>query len=163
MQALTKITAKDIMRTDVATLRPEDTLESAIDLFEELHISGAPVVDSSGELVGVLSASDIARFAREKGSARGAASEKLEQLDDELTEDEGLFDVDDYSEELLGRERVCDWMTAKVISARPDATLRDLCRVMSRESVHRVVIASGRKLAGLVTSFDVVRCVADNG
>ncbi|MBI5364267.1 MAG: CBS domain-containing protein [Planctomycetes bacterium] len=163
MQTLTKITAKDIMRTDVATLRPEDTLESAIELFEELHISGAPVVDGSGELIGVLSASDIARFAREKGTARGGASEKLEQLDDELTEDEGRFEVNDYSEELLGRERVCDWMTAKVISARPDATLRDLCRVMSRESVHRVVIASGKQLAGLVTSFDVVRCVAEHG
>ncbi|MBK7874341.1 MAG: CBS domain-containing protein [Planctomycetes bacterium] len=163
MQTLTRILAKDIMRTDVATLRPEDSLESAIELFEEMHISGAPVVDGSGTLVGVLSGSDIARFAREKGKGIRAAGERLEGLDDELTEEEGLFDVDEYSEELLGRERVCDWMTAKVISAHADSSLRDLCKLMSREAVHRVVISNGKKLAGIVTSFDVVRCVAEHG
>jgi len=162
MQTLTRILAKDIMRTDVATLRPEDTLESAIELFEEMHIARAPVVDGAGALVGVLSASDIARFNREKGRGRARTEERPEALEDELSEEEGLFEVDAYSEELLGSERVCDWMTARVITARPESTLRELCKLMSREAVHRVVIANGRQLVGLVTSFDVVRCVAEN-
>lgn len=164
MQATTKITARDIMRTDVATLRPEDSLDAAIELLEEMHISGAPVVDGSGQLVGVISTADLARFAREKGTARSEpGNERLSGLDDEPTGDEVTFDVDDYSEELLGRERVCDWMTAKVISASPSTNVRELCRLMMIESVHRVVIAEGRKLLGIVTTTDIVRCIAERG
>jgi CBS domain-containing protein len=59
--ALGTLKARDIMRSNVFKLEPTSTVEEAVTSFAELHISGAPVVDRNGRLVGVLSAFDIAR------------------------------------------------------------------------------------------------------
>ena len=48
-------TARDVMRTDVVTVRPDATLDEAVKLLLENRISGLPVTDDSGMLVGVIS------------------------------------------------------------------------------------------------------------
>ncbi|MCP4038773.1 MAG: CBS domain-containing protein, partial [bacterium] len=59
MTAFRDIKAKDIMRTEVVSFSPETSIEAAISTFEDLHISGAPVVNAYGTVVGVLSAFDV--------------------------------------------------------------------------------------------------------
>ncbi|MBI4362559.1 MAG: CBS domain-containing protein [Euryarchaeota archaeon] len=61
---------KDVMQASVVTLRPTDTLEAAIRLFTTHRISGAPVVNDSQRLVGVLSEADVLKgLAAEAGPA----------------------------------------------------------------------------------------------
>lgn len=51
--------AKEIMTTDVITVRPDTTVKDLAKLFAERHISSVPVVDNEGLLVGIVSESDL--------------------------------------------------------------------------------------------------------
>ena len=61
--------AMDVMTTDVITVDPDTTVQALATLLAERGISGAPVVDSSGRLVGIISEGDLLHRA-EIGTAR---------------------------------------------------------------------------------------------
>mgnify|MGYP001399893349 CR=1 FL=1 len=162
-----KLSVRDAMRRQVTTLSPDDGIESAIALFEEARISGAPVVDSGGKLVGVLTLADVARPDRMRESRvstqRGSfeMSEDVgEERTDELDPEEVFYSKEDYSADLLGGERVSEWMTGEVVSVTPDATLEAACKVMVARQIHRVFVTEGERLVGVLSSFDVVRALA---
>jgi CBS domain-containing protein len=161
-------TAASLMRRDVIRLAPDDPIESALKTFEEERIGGAPVVGPSGELLGVLTLSDVLRAEHVAGdrvtTERGGfemGEPAGEERADELDPDEVYFVKEDYSPRLLGRELVADWMTREVLSIRPDASLREACAAMVGHRVHRMFVTESGRLLGIVTSFDVVRAVAD--
>lgn len=163
MSPKTAVTAADLMRTDVLRLSVDTPIQEAVENFEEYRITGAPVVDEAGRLVGFLSLRDIAtsdhvrdgRIDAERGTWPGAS-------EDEFDEGEGWADSDDYSPEVLGRETVQDWMNPELVTCSPDTKLKDVCKLMVRESVHRVLVVEGGSLRGIVTTFDVVRHLADD-
>ncbi len=157
----------DLMRKDVVTLAPDDTIERALELFEEHRIGGAPVVDSLDNLVGVLTLSDITRAERLSDGRIGLRRRSYEmsepvgdELVDELDPGEIFFVKEDYSAELLKPDLVGDWMLQAVISVTPDTALEDACQVMLEEHIHRVFVADQGKLRGVISSFDVVRHIA---
>lgn len=162
--------ARDLMTTDVASLRPDTPVREALELFEELHVSGAPVLDAAGEPIGFLSLHDVVRAGRLAGDrvdTRGGGYEMAEPQDEARDEEqleriEGLDWKDDYSELLRGRERVEDWMTRGVVTVEPEATLREVCSTMARESVHRVVVRDVGGVRGILSAMDVVRRVAES-
>jgi len=167
MRNVATLTVREVMRRRVTQLSPDDTIESALRLFEESSISGAPVVDLSERLVGVLSLSDVARSEHLDGdrvaTQRGdyAMSEPVgEELLDELDPEEVFTLKEDYSPEILGRERVADWMTTDVVTIAPGASVAEACRRMIERQIHRVFVVEGGRLVGLLSSFDVVRAVA---
>jgi len=55
--------AKDVMTKDVITIGPEVTLKDAIELLLEKKISGMPVIDKKGKMIGIISERDILNFA----------------------------------------------------------------------------------------------------
>jgi CBS domain-containing protein len=162
------VRARDLMRTDVAQLSPQDTIETAIGLFEDSGISGAPVV-ANGRLVGVLTLADISRPEHLDGDRIETRrdyelSEPAgEELTDEVDPDEVFFAKDDYSPEVLGRDLVGDWMTPEVITVPPEASLKDVCSRMVERQIHRVFVTDEKNLMGVISSFDVVRHVAQSG
>ena len=56
-----------IIHSNIVMLKVEDTLSKALDIMNENRINGAPVVDGSGRLVGILVKADIYRFLIEEG------------------------------------------------------------------------------------------------
>jgi CBS domain-containing protein len=164
---LSRVRARDLMREEVVTLAPEDTIDSALQIFEESHIGGAPVVDSGGKLIGVLTLSDVARPEHVEGDriqTQPAGFELAEEVGEEEEEDPDpdaiFFAKENYSSEVRGRELVSDWMAREVISVRPTATLAEICEVLVNQGIHRLFVTEGDKLLGVVSSMDVVRCVA---
>ena len=157
MTARRTIRAQDLMQTKVITLSPEASVAEAIETFEEDHISGAPVVDGAGHLLGVLSASDVTR--KEHVVHGRLTTERSEYyFANPLDEETNSFsDIEGYSPETEGPECVRDWMTPNIISVAPTATLAAVCKTMVRESVHRLLVVEDGKLKGIVSSFDVVR------
>lgn len=157
--------ARDLMRTDLSMLAPDDTIESALALFEEARIGGAPVVDQ-GRLVGVLTLADVSRTEHLSGDriqtqrATELSEPVGEELTDELDPEDVFYAKEDYSAELLGRDRVRDWMTSDVVTVPADAALERVCSVMVERHIHRVFVTEEKKLVGLISSFDVVRHVA---
>lgn len=164
---LLQLTARDVMRKQVVTLSPEDTIQAALATFEDSNISGAPVVDENEKLVGVLTLSDVARTEHLSGdrirSERGTfeMSEVAgEELEEESDPSEVFYAKEDYSTETAGKDLVGDWMTAKVVTAAPTDRLVDVCGKMVKHQIHRVFVVQNEKLLGVLSSFDVVRCVA---
>lgn len=161
--------AREIMQKDLVTLSSKDPISEAISTFEEYHITGAPVVDASGVPVGVLSVADIARSDHVQGGRLESARYEYyfanpleEQRDDSLFGDEEIFAKADYSDDVAGENRVGEWMTAKVISVDPDDDLVKVCRVMAKENIHRVLVTEESGVLGLISTFDVVRFLAQN-
>lgn len=159
------VRARDLMRTDVAILAPSDTIESALALFEEARISGAPVV-SDERLVGVLTLADVSRTEHLNGDRmqtrrdNDLAEPVGEENTDELDPEEIFFGKEDYSGELLGHDVVGDWMTREAVTVAPDAALEQICRTMVENRIHRVFVVEEQRLVGLISSFDIVRLVA---
>ncbi len=166
MSSLANLRAEDLMERDVLRLRTTDTAESAVEMLQEYGISGAPVVDAGGYLVGMLSLTDITRPEHVRGGriegARGDYDfgEPVEESSGEEAEDV-IFSKEDYSPRVLGRELVKDWMTPRIVAVGPRATLRDICRLMVAESIHRVIVAEGNSLLGIISTSAIVKALAE--
>ncbi len=165
MKPIAKTHARDVMRTQVLKLSPNMPIPRAMELFEDHKISGAPVVDTSGRVLGVLSATDVTRAERLGTTAVQAESRALvmrggdDEWDDELAE-EDLLSIEDWGPENANGPLVADWMNPEVISVGPECTLPELCKVLVDNGIHRVLVMEHGQLLGIVTSTDVVRCVA---
>lgn len=153
---LTEVRAADLMQTEVVQLAGDAPIEEAIRTFEEYNIRGAPVVDGSGRLIGVLSANDITRSDR---VGDGRLDTDGYELADEDEDGDTTFS-DGFSPTVGGRPTVADWMRHGILSVKPEASLKEVCEVMERESIHRVLVTEGGQLKGLISAFDVVRYLA---
>ena len=144
--------ASDIMRTDVVTVREDQTLKELAQVLLDHHISGAPVVDGKGRLVGVVSQTDLVRRDREQTEPREAPAYHRE-VDQWLGKRGFEIESPDYA-------RVHDVMTPAVLSADIHVSVKDLARRMTEKHIHRLVITRRGKLAGIVTSMDIMRAFA---
>lgn len=155
-----RLLARDVMQTDVLTLRPDDTVESAVGLLEEYHVSGAPVVDGFGKILGVLSSTDVARREHVKEGSVSVGRRGGTDDDDGLDFEDEVLDSEGYSPELFASARVDEWMSHRLVSVGPQATLAEVCRLMVAESIHRVFVVQEDALCGVISTFDVVRLMA---
>ena len=165
---LATVKARDIMREDVLRLDVFAPIESAVRTLEDYKISGAPVTDDAGRLLGVLSLSDVAKSQHMRDHRLDghpgeyfAGSEGPEGSDDPEWEEDEILDREDYSPDLLGQERVGDWMNRGVIHVAPDDSLASVCKLMVKNQIHRVLVVERGALKGIITSFDVVRFLAE--
>lgn len=153
------LTARDIMSSNVIWLTEDMSVEDATRLFVEEKISGAPVVDDSSTMTGVVSIRDCLRS--------GKSTEYLESLDEEsstyyneswelpLTPDEAAAFHLRYGRELL----VKDIMTPVVFNVNVDTPVRDIAATMLKGRVHRLVVLDGEELAGMVTTMDMLKAI----
>jgi CBS domain-containing protein len=126
----------DVMQTDLKVVRGGDTVADAVLVLAEGHVSGVPVVNDSGQLVGVLSNSDILEALAEHSDPAGR---------------ESIF------EETLVR----DLMTPRPQTISPDATLRDAAQRLLYLEVHRLFVERAGRLVGVVSTSDLVRAMAE--
>ncbi|HQR35011.1 MAG TPA: CBS domain-containing protein [Blastocatellia bacterium] len=123
--------AFDLMVKDVISVSEKTPLKEVTKLFAEKHITGAPVINEAGELVGVISESDIIR----KTTSMGA-----------------------WSPNLAGQI-----MTKPAVTVAPDETLQRICELMHNRHIHRVVVADGKEIRGIITTMDILQVIAKLG
>ena len=142
--------ATDFMTTDVATVTPETLIEDLCDLFRERRITGAPVVDQGGRLVGIVSKDDVLF------RGRGVVTGERQTPDIRSLFSSGFVGFDQGGN---GAATVGEIMTRDVLSALEESTVDDLCRLMWEHRIHRVPIVRGSLLVGIVSALDVCRAV----
>lgn len=120
-------TAKDIMSRTVVSISPEALLQDAMDLILECGVSGLPVVDSQGDLVGIISEADLCL----QGVQNSAVTQSVEECMTRVvsTVDENAH-VDTIVEMLLGKNirRVPVVANQKIVGI---VSRRDIVRAMS--------------------------------
>lgn len=156
-------TARDLMTTDVVTVRSHQSTEELAKLLVEKRISGCPVLDSEGTVVGVVSASDITRESQE-GSEDAFFRFALGFGDDLLEGDPWGDPHGQDPDELLAQhekgDSVAAVMTRKVHSVEADAPVAQVAKEMIAKRVHRLVVTEDGNFVGLVSATDLLRHLA---
>lgn len=141
--------AQDVMTRDVITIDPDATVLQAARLMLQNHISGLPVVDKEGSLVGVLSEGDFLR--RRETRTEKPRSRWLEfimgpgKMAAEYTHTHG--------------SRVGEVMTTAVQTVDENAALEDIIELMERYRIKRVPVMSGSTLVGIVTRSNLMHAM----
>jgi CBS domain-containing protein len=134
------------MTRKVETLHPDTPLRAAARLLVEQGISGAPVCDADGNLLGVLSESDI--LYKERGGDGAAQGRLLKWFSDAVAGD------------LLAKMQartVGEAMTSPAITIESGAAVADAARTMTRSAINRLPVVDDGKLVGIVTRADLMR------
>jgi CBS domain-containing protein len=151
---LQDITVDQVMSTDVLTVPMSTPLDEVERTLVEAHVSGVPVTDAAGRIVGVLSLHDIAdRYANEPDERPSRTSFYGVDRDEE---DEAVT----YEVRTDAGGTAGEAMSAQVFSVPSTATLREVAHEMLRREVHRLVVQDHGKVAGIVSTTDLLRAMA---
>jgi CBS-domain-containing membrane protein len=142
--------AHQIMTKDVITVAPGTSIEDAAAIMLRNHISGLPVVDGAGELLGIVSESDFLRRS-EIGTGRRRSS-WLQFIMGPGTA------AGDFIRE-RGR-KVQDVMTRAPITVAEDTPLEDLVALMEKNGIKRLPVMNGKTVVGIVTRSNLLQAVA---
>jgi len=147
------VTARDIMRKKVVTVNYAMPLSDVEQKLSDHRISGAPVTDESGHIVGVISIKDlIARYA-ENADAQPRRGPGFFHLSSEEMQEEDFstFEVPAEAEETVG-----DIMSGDVFSVNASAGLSDIAKEMVEHRVHRLLVEEGGKYVGLISTLEIL-------
>jgi CBS domain-containing protein len=142
--------AHQIMTKDVITVTPHTTIEKAAKIMLQTHISGLPVVDDAGKLVGVVSERDFLR----RGEI-GTGRRRPAWL--EFFMGPGRAAAEFVHER--GR-KVADIMTPDPVTVDEETPLEELVQLMEKKDIKRLPVMSGRTLKGIVTRSNLLQAVA---
>ena len=147
------LTARDIMTPEVITIGLEARIEDLAKLLAERRISGVPVLNQEGRLVGVVTQSDLVQRSRDL-----ELPPALNILDLHLfLETPSRFQK--RLEKLLG-DRIKDVMTPNPVTVTPDTPVNDIARLMTAKGVHTLPVLEVGKLVGIVGKLDLIRGLA---
>ena len=178
------IVVRDIMQTDIVSVRPDMKARQLARKLADEDISGVPVTNSEGTLVGVVSQTDLVRLAAraedvhlveaavhfESGSSFGNDADP----DDEPREPDpyGFFlpeespfaahgVLDTVPESQFDMTTVEEIMTPAFYAVPPELPVPELADYLARGRIQRAVVVQDGRLVGIVTASDVLRAVAD--
>ncbi len=153
------LTAHDVMTGNVVCVREADTIDTAIDVLRANHITGAPVVDEQGKLVGILSLNDLIT-APNDGSADESLPTPLAHGADRNTWD--LFERTGRVIAHASEQKAGDRMSRQVMSVTENASLVDIARAMCDGHWHRVpVVDNAGSLTGIISTMDVLAALVN--
>jgi CBS domain-containing protein len=156
--------AKELMQSRVIAIGPDDPLESVHRLFLDEEISGAPVVDEEGRVLGVVSIRDLLREQAENDDS--ADQENLDFYRDGVVMGEvEWLDGGQALRTRMAGHTAADVMTRSVVSVEPSTPIFEVARKLLENRIHRVlVIEKGPEselLVGNISLFDLARLLAD--
>ncbi len=173
-------TVGDIMQRDVVTVTPQLKVTALSALLLDREISGAPVVDERGAVVGVVSQSDVVRLVSEAAltaqpvaaePARGEPAAKPADPEPVPAFFRGANGAGARATPLaplllspsgLGSRTVAEIMMPARFSVRADTTIAGLARYLVNAGVHRALVMERERLVGIVTTFDVLRAISED-
>jgi CBS domain-containing protein len=137
--------ARELMTTPVVVVPPEASVKEVAERMVANRVSGVPVVDRFDHLVGIISESDLVS--------------KLEYQE----KGQGLVGLLDHLAQALGEDRklhaktAAELMTPLVVTAGPDASVRELIHLTSTRHVNRIPIVESGRVIGIITRADILR------
>lgn len=155
------MTARSIMTDSVVTVSPDASLLDVVRLFVEEDIHGAPVIDDSGEIVGVVTTSDLLRGEEAEHDTAAAETHYLRDLL-EFSGPDSSRDLVDFQDRLASRT-VGDVMTRGFVSVPPDAAVPEIARCLRENRIHRVWVVEDGGLCGVVSVLDLMPVIERAG
>jgi CBS domain-containing protein len=148
---LFNLTAADLMSEEVESIPPWMTLPAAARMLARSHITGAPVVNTEGECVGVISTTDFMTWA-EKGEPPSKKSGSA-----------GVYAPwQIVEEEDFTASSVRGHMTADPVTVSPHESIGELAQKMVNAHIHRLIVVNEEnKPLGVVSATDILAALAN--
>ena len=124
----------DLMQTNVRTAAPDAPVAEVVQAMADSHISGLPVVDSVGRILGVVSATDVLQATAEQGDATSRSR---------------------FFEHTSAREI----MTPIALTIEPDADVRQAAQQMLYGEVRRLFVEDEGRLVGVISQTDIAQAM----
>ncbi|MFN3480013.1 MAG: CBS domain-containing protein [Thermodesulfovibrionales bacterium] len=144
--------AKDIMTEDVITVSPSMTIEELARVLMKNQISGAPVVDEDGSLIGIVTENDlitqnkrlhIPTILRLFDAFIPLGTSRLEK------------EIKKITATTVGE--VC---TKKVITVEPETPLEEIATIMTEKKIHLIPVLEKGKIVGIIGKRDIIKSAA---
>ncbi|WP_273202883.1 HPP family protein [Marinobacter subterrani] len=150
------VLAYEIMTPSIKAVPQSWTMDRLARFLTDNEITGSPVTDDDGEIVGIATLKDITEFrwnATRSDADRHLTPEEHEaarHLRMVLFEEMGKVPVE-----------VRDIMTPIVLSVDETTPVRDIANIMMREHLHRIFVTSDSKITGIITTYDMLKVISD--
>jgi CBS-domain-containing membrane protein len=130
-------TVGSVMTTDVATVGPDTPFKAVAVLLASWNISGAPVVDDDGQVLGVVSQGDLLEHEAPHGLLKPGSRQAKRKA---------------------GAAFVADLMTGPAVTVRTDDDVAVAAKLLEQHHFHRLpVVDDAGKLVGVVSRSDLLR------
>lgn len=150
------LTAGDVMTRDVKTVKKETTIRELAELFNRHRISSAPVVDDNGEMIGIVTETDLIEQDKNLHIPTVISLfdwviylESDKKFEKELKKMTGQTVGEIYSEEFV-----------KVTPATP---VSDVADILSSRKMNAIPVLDGNRIVGIVARIDLIRTMIKRG
>lgn len=148
------LTARDIMSREVITIQDQATVKELAQILSIHQISGVPVLDADGKIVGVVTESDLI-FQTKKVHIPTVITildavfylEKPDKMKDEM-------------KKMVGA-KVRDILTSTPITVTEETPLDEIATIMAEKNVHTLPVVNGEVLVGVIGKKDIIRTLID--
>ena len=137
LQELQYIPVENVMTTDLVTVSPEAHMEEVDELMRANKIHHVPVINSDGELIGIISYSDV-QLLKDWGTRLNLP---------------GSISRNAF---LLKSNLASDIMTRNLVTIGPDHTLRQCADILKEQYFQALPVVKDSKLVGIVTIYDLM-------
>jgi CBS domain-containing protein len=148
------LTARDIMNREVITVTDESTVKELAQILSLHQISGVPVINNNGKMIGVVTESDLI-FQTKKVHIPTVITildsvfylESPEKMGDEMKKMAGI--------------KVKDILTSTPITVTETTQLDEIATIMAEKNVHTLPVMNGDTLVGIIGKKDIIRTLID--
>ena len=145
-------TAGEIMTREIITVSPEMGVADLANLFWEKSISGAPVVDAEGKLLGVVTETDLI------DQSKKVHIPTVLNILDSMIILENPAKLDRELKKMTGT-KVKDICTAEPLTVSEDTPMDELASIMSERHLHTLPVLKDGRLIGVIGKADIIRAM----
>ncbi|MDR6476232.1 CBS domain-containing protein [Burkholderia sp. OAS925] len=142
--------ASDVMTHTVVSATPDMTIRQVAKMFVDNGISGAPVLDTDGSIVGIISEGDLLR----RSEIGTDETRRASWLDFWSARHEARDYVKTHA------AKVSDVMTTDVVTVQPDTPLGEVASILEARHIKRVPVTERGQVVGIVSRANLVQALA---
>ncbi len=154
------LVAKDVMNSEVITVRDEWSVAELAEFLIDSEISGAPVEDSEGRLIGVVSLTDVAA----SFTGRDQAVIDHPEADYYVRSWEEKFNPEDLAGLRVAESdaTVGEIMTPRIFAVDEEAPISQVAEKLIHSHLHRLLVTRDKKVVGILTTSDLLGLLVDD-
>ena len=149
----------DVMTRDVKVLHPDQTISQAVTKLAEHGISGAPVVDNDGKVIGIITENDILNALKNTGKRLEMVYPSLSMVSVTFIEKMDEKETMEAFKE-IANTKVSQVMTKSVTTVQTGCSLAMVVNYIILKKVNRIPVLDSEKLIGIVSRADIIQGLA---
>ncbi|MCM0611140.1 CBS domain-containing protein [Marinobacter sediminum] len=150
------VLAFEIMTPSIKAVPQSWTMDRLARFLTDNEITGSPVTDENGDIVGIATLKDITEF---RWNADRSDPDPL--LTPEEEQEARRLRMVIFEEMGKVPVEVRDIMTPSVLSVDEQTPVRDIANIMMREHLHRIFVTKESKITGIITTYDMLKLISE--